>query len=231
MNTQRASFGRPPAAFGRSKMSAAEKLETRAGRTGASGKVAMLTGATIAKIPVPPWTQIIGAGVMAVGGALQIGSALSTRGAKALTGDRSAVQGYAKRAKRWSSSKRGRKADRLLKRWKRLKGTRRSKKGWASMKKRLALLKMKMEVLYGLEAASRGAAKKGKGSGTRTLVKDDDGPRVLPRDDDDGYDDDGSYDDEEDGWITPSNTPLLIGGAALGAVLLGILLTRTKPTA
>lgn len=124
-------------------------------------------GGAVAIIPVPPWTQIAGAGLAAVGAGMAIAAKLRERGSKALVGDEQAVAGFARRAARWSSAKRARVAKKLFAKVQRKKGRRQT----VGRKTREALLELKLGVLYGLEHHARKVPK-------QRLVADD--PETAP---------------------------------------------------
>ena len=126
-------------------------LNVASGVTAASAAPVAAAAVAVASIPAVPWTQIAGAAIGLVAVGLRIGAKLKTRGAQALQGDERAVVGYARRAARWSSARRARAAKRLLARYQRLS----KRRGSARRQAQAAIARLKMAVLYGLEANAR----------------------------------------------------------------------------
>lgn len=145
--------------LGASNEDVARAVKRQEGLSKASSAVSA-AGAVVAAIPAAPWTQLAGAIIGLVAAGMKIGAKLSERGTKALAGDESAVKGFAKHAAKWSSAKRARVAVRLGKHLKpalaRLaRHPPRDKHRRIPLQKEIALLKLKLAVLYGLEANAR----------------------------------------------------------------------------
>ena len=132
-------------------------LAVGAGAAGTASGVAaaaattMAASGAVAVIPAIPWTQIAALGLAGLGAGLAVAAKLKQRGSRALAGDERAVAGFAKRAARWSSAKRARIASRLHRKITR----KRDRRETVRRKKDLALLRMKLGVLYGLEHGAR----------------------------------------------------------------------------
>jgi len=242
MNIARPSLGRP-IAFGRTRLGqdedAAEALtrrERRRKRTAAAGGAAgaaagvastVLTSAAVAAvIPAPPFAQIVAAGLVTVGGALSLAAALSSRGSKALAGDESVVRRFAKRAARWSTKRRSKAASGLLKDAEKFTGrkekrrARGRKRSTVRSEKKLALVKMKLKVLYALEAQAR-ANPKG-----QMLADDAASVPAQVNAQPQVYDDGDIEESAEESMWTGGGALLGIGVAAVLAVVLGLVLTR-----
>lgn len=164
MHPSSSPFGRSRRVYALGSPFGAPAIETRERRTqgtATAARVVATTGGVIAAIPVVPWTQIAGGIVSLVGAGISLGALLRRRGTRALAGDKAAVRGFAKRAGRWSSARRARKAKAIFEDYKRLKAklarkqSRNAKRQRIPLKKKLAIAKLKLEVLYGVEAASR----------------------------------------------------------------------------
>lgn len=151
------------AGLGASAEALARRERGRAGLNTAAGGVSA-AGAVVAAIPVVPWTQIAGGSLIVVGSALKLAAALRERGSRALAGDESAVAGFARSAARWSSARRARVAKRLAAM---LKRRGRGKRDTA----RSAILRLKLKVLYAIEAGSRAEASR-PGDRQRPVVAD-----------------------------------------------------------
>ena len=171
---------------------------------------------------------------MTVGTALSLAAALSARGSKALAGDKSVVRRFAKRAAKWKSKRRAKAVSRLLKDAEKFTGrkekrrARGRKRTTLRSEKKLALIQMKLEVLYALEAQAR-ANPKGQ------VLADD--PGSVPSQVEQQaqvYDDSDIEESAEESMWTGGGALLGIGVAAALAVVLGLVLTRgggQKPAA
>lgn len=128
----------------------------RAGLSTAGSAIAA-AGGVGALLPFPPFAQIIGAGVAAVGAGVSIAAKLRQRGSLALAGDERAVADFARKAARWSSAKRARVASKLAGIVKKDQATLRKKKRGKHLplKKKIAIGKLKLGVLVGLEANAK----------------------------------------------------------------------------
>jgi len=243
--------------LGRRKAPKADEKETKAlaarerrrGGRARAGAALMAAGQVSATVIVGyPWTLVAGSIAGLAGAALSLSSLFGRRGSKALAGDKSAVRGFARRAARWNSSKRARVAKKLLDQYKRFKGKLKKKEGrkglfpkkrkqrvkegkiGVAVRKKMAIRRLKLEVLYALEARARGNKK-------ARLLKDDpesvaEDVEANPRADDDLPDDaeDTAEEFEQvrpDGAMSSSTMYLLIGGGIL-AVVGAVVLTRSS---
>lgn len=138
-------------------MSTVETRERRRVGTARAGAIVTASGGAVALIPVPPWTQIAGAAIAAVGAGIGLAAQLRERGSKALMGDKSAVAVFARRAARWSQARRKRTAEKLLKDLRKLRA---KKRQGVPRQTHEAVLELKLGVLYGLEHEARKDPKK-----------------------------------------------------------------------
>lgn len=175
-------------------------------------------GSVVSAIPAAPWTQIVGAGLIATGAAIKLVNQIASRGSRALAGDTSAVAGFAKRAAKWSAAKRKRKAERYLKRYEKFKGRKQSR---IRVQKKLAIYEMKLQVLYALEAKARGLSKKkstaSKSRGSAQARKSSERPRRDQR----------QQRSERPAGVLGVSPTVLIGGAVAAAAVVGLALVRS----
>jgi hypothetical protein len=116
-----------------------------------AGMALKATGAAVALIPVFPWTQIAGAGVALVGGALDVANMVRANEDRILTGDKKALASYMRKVARWSRAQRSAEAQKLMARRRDLK----SKSLTSARRVELATLDMKLSILYQVESRGR----------------------------------------------------------------------------
>lgn len=255
-STHRGQFGAPD--LGRLKppeaddkdIKALEARERRRKTRGAAGS-GLTSVSTAYALTAPPWTTILAAVPFTLGSALSLSAAFGKRGSKALAGDKSVVRHFAKRAARWSSAKRARVADKLWRQYKQLKarlGKKEGRKGLlkkrharrveegkvgVKIRKKMAIRRLKLEVLYALEARARHSKK-------HALLKDDPSsvPEEVENDTSSNEDDASDAEDtsEEMATVTPEGsmsptTMLLIGGGIAAALGVAVVLSRSHGSA
>lgn len=182
------------------------RLNVAGNVVGASAAPLAATAVAVAAVPAVPWTQIAGAVIGLAAGGIKLAAAFRKRGALALQGDEAAVRGFAKRAARWSSSKRARVAKRLLADYRRTSRGRRVRQSVRASKDAL-----KLKVLYALEAGARSAPK-------RPAMADDPGsvPVEVERDPTAQLDQVGdTADGDPQIWWYAGGAVAIVGGAFL----------------
>jgi hypothetical protein len=222
-----------PAAFGAAD-DAAVREKRRAGLLTAGGVVATAGGIALPLIGSAAgiWGIIAAGSAIVAGSGMKIAAKLRERGTRALAGDETAVAGFAKKAARWTGKKRARIATRLLtalkKKQARLKRIGKKRKA-IPLKTQVALLKLKLGVLYGLEAYGRQKP-------TAPLVKGDARSAPVQAAQDGAADADTDDADEQ----APPDPPLAaeagkpwlwVGAAAAGVVLVVVLSRQLAPAA
>jgi hypothetical protein len=145
---------------------AAKRVQTTKNLNTASG-VLTSVGGVVAVIPVFPWTQIAGAGIAAVGGALQVANLVRAKEDRILVGDKKALAVYMRKVARWPKSKRAEEAKHLLDRRNALK----SKPLTSARRVELATIEMKLSILYQVEGHGRAKPKE-------PVIPDD--PQTIP---------------------------------------------------
>lgn len=202
-----------------------DKATKRAAGLATSAKIVAASAAAVSEIPAAPWTQLAGAIIGLVAAGLSIGAKLSARGTKALAGDETAVAGFAKRAARWSSAKRARVAKRLAAHIKpalarMARHPPKNKHRRIPLQKEIAFLKLKIAVLYGIEANARAKSGKPVIAGENDTI-----PSNVERDPASNVD---SPDDMTAGSSTFGGVPVTYWIAGVAALAIGgILLSRS----
>lgn len=204
-------------------------LATAAAVTPAVGGI-MTAALAATLIPEPLFSKIAALGLATVGAGLTIAYKLRERGTLALAGDEAAVAGFAKKAARWTGRKRARVAERLLKALKRKQARLKrigKKRRAIPLKTQVAILKLKLGVLYGLEAHGRHKP-------TAPLVKGDRRSAPVQAAQDASADADTDDDDEK----APPDPPLAaeagkpwlwVGAAVAGVVVVAVLARQRAP--
>ncbi len=133
---------------------------------GAGGSAAMATLAAVG-VSFPPWSTIVAAGAaVTLATTMAVIGAVRRRESKLIAGDKSAIRAFVKHSARWGAAKRKRVATRLLKQYQAHKAKGKKRAGFLGLGKkqkrekdawraREAALRLKLEVLTGLEIEAR----------------------------------------------------------------------------